>query len=367
MSFIIKSSSQATGYAAVTSPTRVQQLTSRYHSWKTRRGGSSRYFTWWSVAATGVALLLAHILAPANAQTPSSQPIRFEVAFAPGGGADLVARIIADQLNNHLGQKIVVENRPGAAGVIAARQVTGAGPETPSVLVASNPLLINQIIRPDTDFEIAKELIPLASVAPQQIVIVCNPQLPIKSLKELMDLGRTRNLNYGTTGTGSLSHLAVAYLLMSQSGIKMQHVPFTGASPALTAVMAGQVEVGSSTVPPALPLIKSGKLRALAVAGDKRSAMLPNVPTFAQAGFPSLSTLAWTGFFTSAKTSKVTAARISKLILEAAAMPEARAKFAELGFEPQSYGMDDFSRQLAAELHIWTDVVNKLNLVSRDK
>ncbi len=316
---------------------------------------------WLAIAVTGIALLLADRLVPANAQAISSQPIRFEVAFAPGGGADLVARIIADQLNNHFDQKVVVENRPGAAGVIAARQVTGTAPEIPSVLVASNPLLINQIIKPDTDFEIAKELIPLASVAPQQIVIVCNPQLPVNSLKELMDLARTRNFNYGTTGTGSLSHLAVAYLLMSQSGIKMQHVPFTGASPALTAVMAGQVEVGSSTVPPALPLINSGKLKALAVAGEERSAMLPSVPTFAQAGFSSLSALAWTGFFMSAKTSGAMASGISKLILKAAAMPEARAKFAKLGFEPQSYGMDEFSRQLAAELQTWTEVVKKLD------
>lgn len=346
----------------MTSAARMQ-LPSRYHCHATGSGRTSRWIRrWFAIAAMGVALLLSNALNPANAQPISSQPIRFEVAFAPGGGADVVARIIADQMTNSLGQTVVVENRPGAAGVIAARQVTGAGPETPSVLVASNPLLINQIIRPDTDFEIAKELIPVASVAPQPIVIVCNPQLPVNSLKELMDLARTRDLNYGTTGTGSLSHLAVAYLLMSQPGIKMQHIPFTGASPALTAVMAGQVEVGSSTVPPALPLIKSGKLRALAIASSERSAMLPDVPTFAQAGFPPLPAPAWTGFFVSAKTPRAMALRISKMILKAAALPEAQAKFAQLGFEPRSYGLDEFSRQLAAELQIWTEVVKKLNL-----
>ncbi|MBN9050233.1 MAG: tripartite tricarboxylate transporter substrate binding protein [Rhizobiales bacterium] len=294
---------------------------------------------------------------------PSNQTIRLIVTFAPGGGVDVVARLIADRLTTSLGQTVIVENRPGAAGIIAGRQVASAEPNGTTVLVASNPLLINQLLKPETNFKIADELAPVASVAPQAIVIVTSPQVPAHSLKDLLSLARQKPLNYATTGAGSLSHLTVEFLLTSQPGLRMQHVPFPGAAPALTAVVANQVEVGSATIPPAVPLVKSGKIQAVAVASEQRSAQLPDVPTFGEAGVPSLPVLAWVGFFVSAKTPKPIVDRLSKAIVEVARLPDVRKKFGEMGFEDKASDAGQFSRELAAELAIWSDVVKKANLV----
>jgi tripartite-type tricarboxylate transporter receptor subunit TctC len=294
---------------------------------------------------------------------PSNQTIRLMVTFAPGGGVDVVARLIAERLTASLGQTVIVENRPGAAGVIAGRQVASAEPNGTTVLVASNPLLINQLLKPETNFKIADELTPVASVAPQAIVIVTSPQAPAHSLKDLLTLARQKPLNYATTGAGSLSHLAVEFLLASQPGLRMQHVPFPGAAPTLTAVVANQVEVGSATIPPAVPLIKSGKIQAVVVASEQRSAQLPDVPTFSEAGAPSLPVLAWVGFFVSAKTPKPIVERLSKAIVDAARLPDVRKKFSEMGFEDKASDSAQFNRELSAELAIWSDVVKKANLV----
>jgi len=306
--------------------------------------------------------------APASAQDakPANQTIRLIITFAPGGGVDVVARIIAERLTASLGQTVIVENRPGAAGVIAGRQVASAEPNGTTVLVASNPLLINQLLKPESNFKIADELTPVASVAPQAIVIVASPELPANSLKDLLALARQKPLNYATTGAGSLSHLAVEFLLTGQPGLHMQHVPFPGAAPALTAVVANQVEVGSATVPPAVPLIKSGKVKALAVASEQRSTQLPEVPTFGEAGAPPLPVLAWVGFFVSAKTPKPVVDRLSQAIVDAARLPDVRKKFSEMGFEDRTSDAAQFDRELAAELAIWSDVVRKANLAGQN-
>lgn len=317
-----------------------------------------------------LALLFATVMslgirtAAADPMVASSQPIRFIVSFAPGGGVDIVARLIADRLSAAIGQTVVVENRPGAAGVIAARQVTSADPDGRTVLVASNPLLINQVLKPEANFQIAKELTPIASVGPQSIVIVAPPELPVASLKDLFELARKKDTNYSTTGAGSLSHLAIEYLLASQPGTRMQHIPFTGAAPALTAVMSSQVEAGSSTVPPAMPLLASGKLKALAVANTERSALLPNVPTLAEAGFPALPVSAWVGFFVSAKTPPAFVESLSKAVIAVAERPDIKTKLLEMGFEPKSSGSQQFGRELAAELALWTDVVTKAKIAA---
>ncbi len=309
------------------------------------------------VVAAACALSMS---SPARAQ--SGSPVRFVVAFAPGGGVDVVARMIGERVSASTGQTVVVENRPGAAGVIAARQVATAEPNGKTVLVASNPLLINEILRPDANFRIDDELTPVAGVAPQAVVLVASPELQVSSLKELLEVASKRPLNYATTGTGSLSHLAVEYLL-SQTGVRMQHVPFTGAGPTLTAVVANQVHVGSATVPPAVPLVAAGKLKALATAGERRAALLPDVPTFGEAGAKPLPVAAWVGFFVSKKTPQEGVTSISSAIVTAARDPEIRKKLAELGYEDRTTDAAEFARDLATERLIWGDVAKKANLI----
>ena len=312
------------------------------------------------LAAACVALLMS--APPVRAQ--SGQPLRFVVAFAPGGGVDVVARMIGERVSASTGQTVVVENRPGAAGVIAARQVASAEPNGKTILVASNPLLINEILRPDANFRIDDELSPVAGVAPQAVVLVASPELNVSSLKELLEVAGKRSLNYATTGSGSLSHLAVEYLL-SQTGLRMQHVPFTGAGPALTAVVANQVDVGSATVPPAAPLASAGKIKALATAGEKRAALLPQVPTFGEAGAKPLPIAAWVGFFVSKKTPQAATDSLSAAIVAAANDAEIRKRLSDLGFEDRTADAAQFARDLSTERAIWSDVATKANLVSK--
>jgi tripartite-type tricarboxylate transporter receptor subunit TctC len=311
----------------------------------------------------GVAAACAIFLMSASlARAQSGQTVRFVVAFAPGGGVDVVARMIGDRVAASTGQTVIVENRPGAAGVIAARQVVAAEPNGKTILVASNPLLINEILRPGGNFHIDDELSPVAGVAPQAIVLVASPELQVSSLKELLDVAAKQPLNYATTGTGSLSHLAVEYLL-AQTGSRMQHVPFTGAGPALTAVVANQVHIGSATVPPAVPLVTAGKVKALATAGEKRAALLPEVPTFGEAGAKPLPVAAWVGFFVSKKTPQAATDSISAAIIAAAGEPEVRKKLSELGYEDRTTDAAQFARDIAIERAIWDDVAKKANLI----
>ncbi len=315
-----------------------------------------------SAALALCVLGLAHGMA--NAQEPAfpSRPVRFVVGFAAGGGVDVVARLFADKLPSLIGQPVVVENRGGAAGTIAARQVLAAEPDGYTVLVNSNPMLINQVMNPGLGLDIERDLRPIASIAPQSVIIAAAPDLPVASLDQLIALARRRKLNYGTPGAGSLSHLAVEYLFTSLSGARMEHIPFTGAAPALTAAVASQVEVASTTMPPAVALVNSAKLKGIAVTSATRSAVLPQVPTVAEAGLQGLPVTAWTGLFVRARTPDAAVSRLTEAVLRVAEMPEVKARLAQLGFEPTSIAGDQFGRDLSAELKMWAEVVEKAKI-----
>ena len=252
-----------------------------------------------------VALALCALgLAPgtANAQEPAFRraPSGSSSASRPAAGSWWPG--CSPKMTSLIGQPVVVENRGGAAGTIAARQVIAAEPDGYTVLVNSNPMLINQVMNPGLGLDIERDLRPIASVAPQSVIIVAAPDLPVASLDQLIALARSRKLNYGTPGAGSVSHLVVEYLFPSLSGARMEHIPFTGAAPALTAAMASQVEVASTTMPPAVALVNSGKLKGIAVTSAARSAVLPQVPTVSEAGLKGIPVTAWTGLFVPART-----------------------------------------------------------------
>lgn len=307
-----------------------------------KRARVARMFA--SAALALCALGLAH--GTAHAQEPAfpSRPIRFVVGFAAGGGVDVVARLFADKLPPLIGQPVVVENRGGAAGTIAARQVLAAEPDGYTILVNSNPMLINQVMNPGLGLDIERDLRPIASIAPQSVIIVAAPDLPVASLDQLIALARGRKLNYGTPGAGSVSHLAVEYLFTSLSGARMEHIPFTGAAPALTAAVASQIEVASTTMPPAVALVNSAKLKGIAVTSATRSAVLPQVPTVSEAGLQGLPVTAWTGLFVRARTPDAPVGRLTEAVLRVAEMPEVKARLAQLGFEPTTIAGDQFGR-----------------------
>lgn len=300
---------------------------------------------------------------PAAAQDNyPSRNIRLMVSFPPGGGIDAVARLFADKMSAILGQTVVVENRGGAAGLIAGRAVAAAEPDGYTVLIASNSMIIAQLMNATPGLSIERELQAVASVAPQANVVAAAPDLPVYTLKEALELAGKRPLTYSSPGTGSVPQLLLAYLITTLPDAKITHVPFPGAAAALTSTMSNQTELTVVTLPPAVPLITSGKLKGLAVTTPQRSAAVPQVPTVTEAGFPGLSSTVWTGFFVPAKTPKAIGERLSTTVLQVAAMPEIRQKLMQLGFEPTSISGEQFQRDVAVEVKYWADVIQKAGL-----
>ena len=306
-------------------------------------------------------------LAPAAAQDKPfpSRTVRIVVGFPPGGGVDAVARMFADKMSGIFGQPVVVMNHGGAAGGIAGKQISAETPDGYTVLVNSNSMVIYSLMNPKTGLVVERDLQAVASVAPQAIIIVSSPELPVNSLSDLIALARKRPLNYGTPGSGSIPHLVIEQLLSTLPGVKMQHVPFQGAAPALTAVMANQIDIASVTLPPAAPLVTAGKVKGIAVTSAQRSAALPQVPTAAESGFPTIVATAWTGFFVPPKTPKAVVDRLEQVILQVAAMPDIKEKLTKLGFEPTSTSGAQFRSELSTEIKTWSAVLEKANLVQK--
>jgi tripartite-type tricarboxylate transporter receptor subunit TctC len=328
------------------------------------RWGFSKLLSPCAILILGCAVLFGW-LAPAAAQDKPypSRTVRLVVGFPPGGGVDSVARMFADKMTAIFGQPVVVVNHGGAAGGIAGKQVAAEEPDGYTVLVNSNSMVIYSLMNPKTGLVVERDLQAVASTAPQAIIIVTAPDVKANSLSELIELARTRPLNYGTPGSGSIPHLVIEQLLSTLPGVQMQNVPFQGASPALTAAMANQIDIASVTLPPAAPLVTAGKIKGIAVTSAKRAAALPQIPTAAESGYPTIVATAWTGFFVPPKTPKAVVDRLEQAILQVAAMPDIKEKLAMLGFEPTSTPGAQFRSELSTEIKTWTEVLERANLV----
>jgi len=310
---------------------------------------------------------LCGALAPAAAQDKPypSCTVRLVVGFPPGGGVDAVARIFADKMSGLFGQPVVVINHGGAAGAIAGKLVAAERPDGCTVLVDSNSMVIFSLMNPNAGLLVARDLQPVASVAPQAIIIVASPGVKADTLSELIAGARTHRLTYGTPGSGSVPHLFVEQLLSDLPGVQMQHVPFQGAEAALAAVMASQIDIAAVTLPPAAPLVTAGKVKGIAVTGAKRSANLPQVPTAIESGYPALVATAWTGFFVPPPTPPAIVDRLEQAILQVAGMPDIKAKLAGLGFEPTSTPGAAFRRELGLEINTWNAVLERAHLIQQ--
>jgi tripartite-type tricarboxylate transporter receptor subunit TctC len=311
-----------------------------------------------AILAAGVTALAA----PAVAQESTSRPLRLVVSFPPGGGVDSVARLFADKMSALTGQTVVVENRGGASGIIAGKQVASAEPDGSTVLIASNSMVVAQAMNPNVGLDIVRDLTALASVAPQAIVVTAQPDFPANSLQELIAVAKTRRLNYGSPGAGSVPHLLGEHLFASLAGVRLDHIPFPGAAQALTGLLGKQTDLAMVTLAPAVPLVLDGKMKAIVVTTAERTAALPNVPTAAESGFPGFAVTVWTGFFVPAKTPKPIADKLGAIVIKVAEMPDIKAKLAQLGFEPTSIPGEQFQRDVAVELKRWDEVVGKAGL-----
>ena len=311
------------------------------------------------------AVVLAFVcVAPSQAQRGPypSAPVRIVVGFPPGGGVDVVARLIAQKMPGVWGQQVVVENRPGAAGIIATRAVVSAAPDGYTVLIHSNSMLVNQVVNANAGYDAERQLVPILNVAWQPNIIVAAPNLPVASLADVIALSRTRKLSYGTPGQGSVPHLAGVYLFEMLAKTAVLHVPYSGAAPALTATAAGQIDLATMTLPPAVPLVKAGKVKAIAVTSARRASALPDVPTVAESGFPGYDVNVFSGFFMPAATPANVVERFREAVLKVLAMADIKQQLATLGFDPADTSSDEFRRLIGDEVRKWTRVLEATNL-----
>ena len=302
-------------------------------------------------------------IGPLQAQrgTYPAAPVRVVVGFPPGGGVDVVARLIAQKMVGVWGQPVVVENRPGAASVLATRLVASAAPDGYTVLINSNTMVVNQVGNPNAGYDIERQLIPILNVAWQPNIIVAAPALPVTSLADVIALSRTRKLSFGTPGHGSMGHLAAAYLFNILAKSDILHVPYNGAVPALTAAISGQIELAGMTLPPAVPHVRAGKVKAIAVTSARRASTLPEVPTVAESGFPGYEVNVFSGFFMPAGSPKPAVDRFHEAVLKVMAMADVKDQLATLGFEPADTG-EDFRRLVSDEVKKWAKVLEAANI-----
>lgn len=279
------------------------------------------------------------LCAGAFAQTYPDRPIRLIVPFAPGGATDILGRLLATAMGEKLGQPVVVENKPGAATVVAAAAVAKAPPDGYTLLLgASTTLTLNPAVRPNLAYDPLTSFTPIGLVADMGLILVANNDTPGTTLKEILAKARAepQKFSYGSFGTGSSVHFG-GEMLKSASGVDMVHVPFNGSAPSLTALMGGQVQVAVDTVVASSPLIKAGKIKPIATLSAKRSSALPAVPTVAESGYPGFEMSTWFALLAPARLPAPVQARLEKTLESVMVSPELRKKLDSVGLIP-AYG-----------------------------
>ena len=289
----------------------------------------------------------------------AAQNVRFVVGFTPGGSSDILARALAAKLAESLGQPVVVENRPGAGGNLAAELVARSAPDGNTWLLGNNAILAtNHALYSRLGYDPLKDFAPVALVAVQPNVLVVHPSVPVHSVTELIAYAKQHpgKLNYASTGVGVAAHLS-GELFKAMAGVDLVHVPYKGAQPALTDVLAGQCQVMFATSTSVLPFIKAGRLRALAVTTARRSASLPDLPTVAEAGVPGFESITWHGVVVPVHTSSSVVERLNGAINAALAQPDLRERLQSLGADVAGGSAQDFAAYIAREIPKWSKVV----------
>ncbi len=298
------------------------------------------------------------LCAAAAAQGYPAKPIRFIVSFPPGGSSDLIARAIAPHLSSHLGQPVVVENRPGAGGMIGVDQVAKAAPDGYTIgLAAAGALSSNVSLYPKMPFDPQKDLAPISTLAMIPFFLIAHPSLP-PTLKEVLDLSKQKDLSYGHGGNGSTMHLA-GELLNMMAHVKIQAVPYKGSGPVSADVLGGQVPLGVVDVPSALSSVKAGKVRALAVTSKRRIAAAPDVPTFEEAGVPGYEAIGWFGVVAPRDTPRPVIEKLNSEIRMALSDPEIRSRAVAAGTEPRANSPEEFAAMIREETKKWAEVIKE--------
>jgi len=306
------------------------------------------------------ALSVALPAAGARAETYPARAVKLVVPYPAGGTTDIIARLIAAQLSETLGQPFVVDNRAGASGAIGSAAVAKSAPDGYTLLMGTaNTHGINSALQKSLPYDALKDFAPVTVVASTPNVIVVNPAVPARTLAELIALAKAEpgKLNYGSTSSGGSPHMS-AELLKMMTGISITHVPYKGAAPMLTDLVGGHIPIGFDNLPSAMPFIESGKLRALAVTTAKRWPGAPNIPTVAESGVPGYEVSGWFGILAPAGTPPAIVDRLQKAVADAVAKPEVRKQLETVGAEPVANTSQAFAQQIAADVARWKTVAD---------
>ena len=313
----------------------------------------------WNPAILIVALgsvWITNAATPAAAADYPTKPVRLVVGFAPGGGTDTTARAISQKLTAALGQQVIVDNRPGASGTIAADIVANATPDGYTVLLGTIALVINPSLVAKMPFDTLKDLAPVTRAADSTNILVVHPTVPAKSVKELIALAKSKPLNCGSSGVGGAGHLAVE-LFNLQAGTKITHVAYKGGGPAIVDLLAGNIHMIFATAASSIGHIKAGKIRALAVTTAKRSSLVPDLPTVAEAGLPGFEANNWNGVLVPAKTPRPIIDRLNKEFAAALNLPDIKEFLFKQGLEAAAGTPEEFAAYMKSEMAKWAKVI----------
>lgn len=287
-----------------------------------------------------------------------ARPVRLVVPYTPGGGSDTVARIVSTKLADAMGKTVVVDNRAGAAGTLGTEIVAKAPADGYTLLLADSPFTINSLHK-RARYNAKTTFVPVALIASTPYVLVVNPSVPAATLKEFIALAKAQpgKINLGSSGTGGGNHLT-GELFKLRAGINLHHVPYKGAAPAIGDVVAGQIEATFASAPGAVPGLKSGRLRPLAVTSASRSATLPDVPTLAESGIKDFAVVNWYGIVAPAGAPQAAVKRLYDEIADALAVPDVRTRLANAALEPAKPAPDQFRQLIETELKRWAQIIN---------
>jgi len=301
--------------------------------------------------------------ASVKAQAFPSRPIRIVVPYAPGGGADTVARLLAPKLQDALGQTVMIDNKPGAGGVIGDDTVAKAPPDGHTLLLGAFAHAVNPSLLPRMPFRTPDDFAPISLLVVVPDLLVVTPSLPAQSVAELIALAKAQpgKLSYGSSGNGTAQHLA-AELFKARTGADIQHVPYKGGGPALVDVAAGHVQMLLGNMSSALPQAQAGRVRAMAVTSPKRSPAAPDVPTIAESGVPGYDMYEWNALLAPAGTPAAVIQRLQQEAAKALRMPDVMARLATLGAEPVGGTPAELAAFLRTELAKWADIVKSAGI-----
>jgi len=301
-------------------------------------------------------------LKPASAESYPTNKITIIVAFAAGGFADTMARLVAQGLGERLHQSVVVENHPGAGGNIAAALVVRARPDGYTLLATTTALAINETLFENKQFS-ANDLKTVAMVASSPEALATSPDNPANNLSEFIKTTNGKVINFGSAGVGTGSHIEAEYFFKFLAKVPAQHIPYQGGAPAVNAAIASQIDLLAATLGGGVAAqIAAGKLKGLGIAADKRAAVVPNVPTYAEQGFPNFTASSWVGIFAPAKTDSQVLATLSNAINETIKSEDVHTKLNALGYEPIAGSQTEGDKMFSNEIENWGKMVKALNL-----